>query len=504
MVKVTRTTNPLPFEHLEPHRFEDLVRQLMYDFRDWHSIEATGRSGSDEGFDIRAWERNKDVVNTSDTDENEDIEEGRHILEGNLWMVQCKREQSIGPTKVKDIITSGVNKDNPPYGYILAASATFSKKSYDVFREELLKKGVSEFYIWGREQLEDMLYMPKNDRVLFTFFGLSFSSKKRSRSSEIRFVVNNKNKLIKALAGGNQEQSFRESVLVRDYNDIYYPYKKEYKDFETNPRWQEHIATSIHPEGLVVLYREHYCFVDKEKKEFDFSPLTDLTRRREDAQLAEDKRKKKAESREHADDYWVHMPKKNQAKFIVKGLIPFENILVIDKEGDPWHPFPHIFVDFKGKENPFVGHFTHIEQGNYHENIYPGSEGYKRVQIFPDKFSKAKKGKIYRDRQVDWPADVQSSFKDSEHITCLYDVDAKYSFLKPRDIILVIKGENNSDNYYIEITHSFEINFKRYLDEHVGSFARKNIESQVGREIKDDETLVVYEFLKRYGFQIDR
>ena len=36
---------------LDPHRFEDLIRELIYDFRDWQSIEATGRSGGDAGFD---------------------------------------------------------------------------------------------------------------------------------------------------------------------------------------------------------------------------------------------------------------------------------------------------------------------------------------------------------------------------------------------------------------------------------------------------------------------
>ena len=54
---VTKTLGPLHFEDLEPHRFEDLVRELVYDFKDWQSIEATGRSGPDDGFDIRAYER---------------------------------------------------------------------------------------------------------------------------------------------------------------------------------------------------------------------------------------------------------------------------------------------------------------------------------------------------------------------------------------------------------------------------------------------------------------
>ncbi|NYG46218.1 hypothetical protein GGD67_003689 [Bradyrhizobium sp. IAR9] len=49
----TKTTGPLHFEDLEPHRFEDLVRRLLYDFRQWRELEATGRTGSDEGFDAR-------------------------------------------------------------------------------------------------------------------------------------------------------------------------------------------------------------------------------------------------------------------------------------------------------------------------------------------------------------------------------------------------------------------------------------------------------------------
>jgi hypothetical protein len=52
----TRTLNPLPFQDLEPHRFEDLIRQLAYDLRTWKSLEATGRGGGDEGLDIRAVE----------------------------------------------------------------------------------------------------------------------------------------------------------------------------------------------------------------------------------------------------------------------------------------------------------------------------------------------------------------------------------------------------------------------------------------------------------------
>ncbi len=60
-------------------------------------------------------------------------------MEGNLWMIQGKREKEIGPKRVKEILAD-IDSRSPPYGYILAASANFSKDSYDLFREELRKK----------------------------------------------------------------------------------------------------------------------------------------------------------------------------------------------------------------------------------------------------------------------------------------------------------------------------------------------------------------------------
>lgn len=39
MARVSKTVGPLHFEDLEPHRFEDLVRQLVYDLKDWGKIE---------------------------------------------------------------------------------------------------------------------------------------------------------------------------------------------------------------------------------------------------------------------------------------------------------------------------------------------------------------------------------------------------------------------------------------------------------------------------------
>ena len=96
---VTRTLNPLPFNGLEPRRFEDLVRQLVYDFRPWLRLEATGRAGSDDGFDVRGIESNHTPVEDSSDDDDDDDDDvaANDATTERTWLIQCKREKEIGP-----------------------------------------------------------------------------------------------------------------------------------------------------------------------------------------------------------------------------------------------------------------------------------------------------------------------------------------------------------------------------------------------------------------------
>lgn len=163
--KPTKTTNPLHFEDLEPHRFEDLIRQLIQDFRSWDKLEPTGRLGADEGYDARGIEV---VTGTSGREER-------------LWQIQCKREKSITPKRIaaylEEMIPSGATV---PHGVILAAPCDFSKKARDVFKDELRRRGVREFYLWGKADIEDLLYRPMNDHLLYVYFGISLQGERPS------------------------------------------------------------------------------------------------------------------------------------------------------------------------------------------------------------------------------------------------------------------------------------------------------------------------------------
>src|SRR3954447_21575685 len=101
--KATRTLNPLHFEDLEPHRFEDLIRQLVYEFRPWKRLEPTGRLGADDGIDIRGVEM---VQLDADIDPEDDEEVPQNAER--LWIIQCKREKSVHPADVKKIIKEAI------------------------------------------------------------------------------------------------------------------------------------------------------------------------------------------------------------------------------------------------------------------------------------------------------------------------------------------------------------------------------------------------------------
>ena len=491
---ITKTLGPIHFEDLDPRRFEDLVRELAYDFREWQSIEATGRGGSDAGFDIRAYERADAGV--TERDEDDLNEEPPHPMEGRIWMFQCKREKEIGPARVASIISEGVNPENPPYGYILAAPANFSKVSYDKFRGELRARGVMEFYLWGRAALEDMLHLPKNDHILFTFFGISLVSRRKSRATEIRAVVSAKNKLLKLLGDHPRYRP----VLLRDTKDVHYPYRKEYKDFKKRPRWKEYPAVEMHPLGLIVQVGKYFAFRDPLKKEWDYSDAVNLVNR----QVDDGEREANHDPRQNVEGFWEFFQKSHQAMFIVGGLIRFDSIVVIDAEGDSLHKFPHIYVDFQDNRGPFVGYYEYLEFGEHHRESL---DGLQKVKLFTKTFSKPRIGTIYRDKTISLNDRTLALLKsDNLWMHTIYDCDDKFEFLNPGDVIGVEQTKDyEGKRVLIKITNKRKEPAKDLLKQQDNDpAAARAIEYQIGRSLKPNDTIVIYEFKTVYEWQLER
>lgn len=194
----SRTYNPIHFEDLEPHRSEDMVRQLIYDFRDWADIQAVGRSGADKGVDIRAIEQVPSAVAYEPTDDEDEEPEIYPQGERRVWNFQCKRYNQMGPKKVASVVNEDLNQQTEaPFAYVLVASCDFSHAAREAFRKEMVERNIKEFYLWGKAELEDKLYQPKHDHLLFAYFGISIQARKRSRQASLRANLNLKRRLVK-------------------------------------------------------------------------------------------------------------------------------------------------------------------------------------------------------------------------------------------------------------------------------------------------------------------
>lgn len=495
-VPTTRTQNPLHFEDLEPHRFEDLIRRLLYGFREWTEIEPTGRAGADEGYDIRAWEKTDSIGNI-----NDEGEEGLRSSQGNLWQVQVKREKTITPAKIRTIINSDVAGNTPPYGYILAAATNISKTAYDTFREELRKGGVKETYFWGKDYLEDQLAQPANDDILFTFFGTSLSIKRRARASEIKFTLNNKNKLIKLFFGsdaafGHEGAIGRgRAVLLRDIKDQHYPFSDEYEDFNSRRRWEEHDAVQLTSRGVYFKCREWYAYLDKDKKEWDYTEVVDLTLRKHN--LDERNQRRLQDEGKWAEYYWRHTPLRCQAKIVMYGFVPFEDMLIIDDKGDPEYSDPHIFVDF-GSHGPFSFVTRSLRQP--YSDAIGGRDlitNYKQIDYFPKTFKIPQIGKKYNPADLNIDGEALLTLQRLRGQGRLYGVGAAFGSLREGDLILIPDQQElgNDSKYYAEVTHVEKMTVSQFRQKY-GDWEANRLKELVGREVGPKEDMTIYELAR--------
>lgn len=357
-----------------------------------------------------------------------------------------------------------------------------------------------EFYLWGKPELEDMLHLPKNDRILFTFFGISLISKRRSRSTEIRFAVNNKNKLYRIFG---EELGARHRVLLRDSKDDKYPYRESYKDFSERPRWKEYTASQYHALGLIFNVHKYFAYIDVTRKEFDFSEAVSDIYRNSDSE--EDKEKWR-ELRAKVEDFWDHLPCRRQAMFCRDGLIRYNDMLVIDDKGDVAHKFPHIFVDFEGPKGPFYGFLEYAEVDASLYGTRHWLSDWTEIEIFPKAFPEPKIGKLHLNEAVDLDELTLRMFvHGNDSIRYFYDVDGKYEFLEQRDVIPVANSASQvAPKAYIQITYKRSISLKDYLKEtEDGEYIKAEIERRVGRKVQPKEVITIFEFKRTYEWKFD-
>jgi hypothetical protein len=247
-------------------------------------------------------------------------------------LVQCKRERQIGPTQLRRYVEAIPTE--PLYGVIFAAACDFSKKARDAFDAACRERGFSEAHLWGRGEIEDKLFLPKNDHLLFAYFGISLVIRRRSLQSQLRAIAATKKSVRRVL------KSQQVHTLVIRTSDSEYP---ELPD-PRRPSWVVVTASDVefHHEGLVVEFRSFFAYLGDDGKSWDAANQSGLQRsefhsgqwgRRDPHPLSEDAR-----------EAWDALEQQNKAWMNLSGLIPYTSILAIDEVGDEYFSGPIVYV----------------------------------------------------------------------------------------------------------------------------------------------------------------
>lgn len=372
---VTKTIGPLHLEDLEPHRFEDLIRQLLYDFRPWRDLEATGRTGSDEGFDVRAWEVISPVPEAADDQEQTEPSIARH------WLIQCKREKAIGPKKLQSYL-EGLSSAHEAgiYGLIFVAACDFSIAARDAFYSRSRELGFQEVKIWGKAEIEDQLFQPKNDNLLFAYFGVSLQVRRRSIQAAIRSRLTMKRKARKALEPHT-------SVVLLDATDERYPHLDPDTTLSRTARgrWAVAQVHSLHVRGVRLAYRRHFAFVDDNGVGWDFAERMNDAIPHEDPWRSDGDPYERASQYRHEDaEKWMKLESRNKGWYEVQAVLPWEAIIDIDPEGDDDEFRGSVIYtqSFNNEGRPPLADYSYyrLNVDDWSPNVNPNPE--TRIEIF--------------------------------------------------------------------------------------------------------------------------
>lgn len=372
---VTKTIGPLHLEDLEPHRFEDLIRQLLYDFRPWRSLEATGRSGSDDGFDARATETVAGEQFEREADQ--EAEADRTDIEERIWLVQCKRERVIGPKKLVEYLDAA--DPTGLYGMVFAAACDFSKTARDGFRERARELGFAEAYLWGKGEIEDLLFQPKNDHLLFAYFGVSLQVRRRTLKTAVRATLATKRKAIRLL-----REHELQPVLLRDATDHRYPYMDPDKSKQPieRRRWNVMNYKGAFHDGLHFILHQYRAYLSDDGVEWDYAELDDTGPVNHDNPwYLGPGRDERWEN--DSFEYWDALPEQNKASLEVVAVLPYDNILDIDEHGDEYFDKPHIYTTEFGIMEPFCGVIDLLKTNDRWAPRWGEADEKKRVRKFP-------------------------------------------------------------------------------------------------------------------------
>jgi hypothetical protein len=312
-------------------------------------------------------------------------EEQPRSIDERQWLIQCKREKAIGPKKIEGYLDGLPDaKDGGIYGLIFAAACDFSFETRGRFYDRARERGFEEVKLWGKAEIEDQLFQPKNDHLLFAYFGISLQARRRSVKTQVRARLAMKRKAKRLLQPHT-------SVLVRDASDDRYPQL----DQTDQPRhlrgrwsvWRFHKCGTF---GVELEWRRHFAFIHDDGVQWDYAERTNDAIPHDDP-WSDGERDSDHVVRSEDMRQWDEFPENNKGWLEVMHVLPYDSIIDIDEDGDDYLQGAHIYVaPFTSDENGPFAKFNMVDlstNGNWGRRCEPDPE--KRIKVFPRKGEKS-------------------------------------------------------------------------------------------------------------------
>jgi len=329
----TRTTNRIRLTDLEDKRFEDFSLALAYPIANWISLSHIGRTGNDDGVDIK----------------------GIESIEGGLtreWIIQCKRVDRASSALAKKAVNEAMKDRDCLDVFLLILACDLSKKAREDYHLHAVLKGIKNPQIWTLSEIEARLYNERKD-LLFAYFGISHAHETRRAETAIRKNISMKQRMHRAFRNKTPdlERARREprhqftcsNFIIRSIDDSSYP--------EVDVGGNGHISSWFKVEtwdyywnGLEVCLGAESAIVDEEGNwalvRFD-------------------------------DDF--NEEKYTEVTVIRIGRIPFRNIIDFDDDGDEYYGCPHIFCSFADGGMPYESMVFELAE-RAHQRLEPDKE----------------------------------------------------------------------------------------------------------------------------------
>ena len=268
---------------------------------------------------------------------------------------------------------------------ILAAPCRFSKATSDAFKNWCRARGVQECYLWGRPEIEDALYQPKNDHLLFAYFGFSLQMRRRQQASSLKRVISLKRTLNRLFP---QDTSFGKPAVLRDPQDDRYPFVESARFEDDKPLWLPTLIMGVGRLGLRVALRRYLAYYSYDDGTWDAATKINqaIPIHRDnpwyDLQFPPEDR----ETHDGLIQDWWSLRDVNQYHLMFVGHIPYDDIIAIDDIGDDHLRSPTVFMTFNESKPPFDKRWDLYfhPSSSFSSNIEFHKEGH--IRVFPDRF----------------------------------------------------------------------------------------------------------------------